>query len=86
VEVFLQKINDRPAVVIKDTGIGISEGDLPYVFERLYRDDKSRNKIEGNGLGLSITKKILEYHKASVTVESTVGKGSVFRVIFQAKA
>lgn len=86
VEVFLQKINDRPAVVIKDTGIGISEGDLPYVFERLYRDDKSRNKIEGNGLGLSITKKILEYNKASVTVESTVGKGSVFRVIFQAKA
>jgi signal transduction histidine kinase len=82
VEVLLTTKDGKPAVVVKDTGVGISEEDVPYIFERLYRDDKSRNIVEGNGLGLSIAKKILEYHNASISVNSSLGVGSVFEVVF----
>lgn len=63
-------------ISIKDTGIGISKEDLPFIFERLYRGDKSRNKIEGSGLGLTIVKKILILHSATIDVESKEGIGS----------
>lgn len=70
-------------VSIRDTGIGISKEDLPFIFERLYRGDKSRNKIEGSGIGLTIVKDILNLHSASIAVESEVGKGSVFTIRFR---
>ncbi|SHE85674.1 sensor histidine kinase [Alkalibacter saccharofermentans] len=82
VEVLLTTKDGKPAVAVKDTGVGISKEDVPYIFERLYRDDKSRNMVEGNGLGLSIAKKILEYHNASIAVKSSLGIGSVFEVVF----
>lgn len=70
-------------VSIRDTGIGISKEDLPFIFERLYRGDKSRNKIEGSGIGLTIVKDILNQHSASIAVESEVGKGSTFTIRFR---
>jgi signal transduction histidine kinase len=66
---------------VADTGIGIPEVDLPYVFERFFRSKRSRTTNPGGaGLGLSIVRWIVEAHKGRVTVESVVGNGSVFTV------
>jgi two-component system sensor histidine kinase BaeS len=73
-------------ISIKDTGVGIGEADLPYVFERFYRADKSRDrKTGGIGLGLSIVKKITELHGGLVGVESEINKGSTFFVVIPTK-
>lgn len=70
-------------IEVKDNGMGIRESDIPHIFDRFYRADMSRtkNKIEGYGLGLAIAKNIVEAHKGKIEVESEVGKGSVFRVM-----
>lgn len=81
--VSLTKSKDEIVVSIKDNGIGISRDDLPFIFERLYRGDKSRHIIEGSGIGLTIVKNILTLHSASVDVESQVGKGSTFIIRFK---
>lgn len=66
---------------VSDTGIGIPEPDLPYVFERFFRSKSSRRANPGgSGLGLSIVRWIVEAHKGRVSVESAVGKGSTFTV------
>lgn len=67
-------------VEIKDNGIGIKKEDLTYVFERMYRGDKSRHKIEGSGIGLTLVKKILTLHSATIDVESKESKGTIFTV------
>ena len=66
---------------IKDYGVGIPETELPFIFQRFYRVDKSRNStIPGNGLGLAIVKEIVDEHKGTVTAASTSGKGSIFTI------
>lgn len=80
--VSLNGTEEQVIVEIKDNGIGISKGDLPYIFERLYRGDKSRHEIEGSGLGLTIVKNILQLHAASIDVESKEGEGTTFKVYF----
>ncbi|MBI3877027.1 MAG: HAMP domain-containing protein [Verrucomicrobia bacterium] len=66
---------------IADTGAGILAEDLPHVFERFYRADKSRTRAEGHaGLGLAIVKAILDAHGGGITVASEPGKGSTFTV------
>ena len=66
-------------VSVKDNGCGINKEDLPHIFERFYRVDKSRNKnIPGTGLGLSIAKWIIDVHSGSVEVNSVVGQGTEF--------
>jgi two-component system sensor histidine kinase BaeS len=75
---------DRPGLIffsVQDTGVGISEGDLPHVFDHFYRADKSRDrKSGGTGIGLAIVKQLAELHGGYVKAESHVGKGSVFTV------
>jgi heavy metal sensor kinase len=65
---------------VKDDGIGISEEDIKYVFDRFYRADRSRKRISGSGLGLSISRWIAGAHKGSIEVESQAAQGSVFTI------
>lgn len=75
--------DDRKIIVeIKDSGLGIKKEDLPFIFERLYRGDKSRNQTEGSGIGLTIVKNILRLHSADIDVQSEEGKGTAFKVYF----
>jgi len=68
-------------VSISDTGVGISEEDLPRIFDRFYRVDKVRSPSEGgSGLGLAICKQIAEAHGGKIEVQSEVGRGSTFSV------
>ncbi|HSG42113.1 MAG TPA: hybrid sensor histidine kinase/response regulator [Anaerolineales bacterium] len=80
-KVSLQVIEDEKEIVIsiKDSGIGISEDDLPHIFDGFFRG-KSNEKTEGYGIGLAVSKQIIEAHNGSIAVESESGKGSTFVV------
>jgi signal transduction histidine kinase len=66
---------------VSDTGIGIPEKDLPFVFERFFRSDRARRAYSGgSGLGLSIARWIVEAHKGKIAVQSAPGRGSTFTV------
>lgn len=77
--------SEQIIVKIRDNGIGINSKDLPFIYERLYRSDKSRHMVEGNGIGLTIVKAILSRLSASIDVESQVGKGTTFTITFNKK-
>jgi signal transduction histidine kinase len=68
-------------VKVADTGVGISKNDLPHIFERFYKVDKARDRgLGGNGLGLSLVKKIVELHGGHISVDSETGKGTSFAI------
>jgi heavy metal sensor kinase len=82
IRIAVSAAGDRAIVTVEDNGIGISEADLPHIFERFYRADPSRGRVEGSGLGLAIALWIANVHQASLSVSSKQGAGSVFRVVF----
>lgn len=82
VEVKIFKENQKTIVEVGDNGIGISEDDIDFIFESMYRGDKSRNIIEGSGIGLTVVKDILLLHSASIEVKSQEGEGSSFKIVF----
>lgn len=82
INITLKETDEKVILKVEDTGIGIKAEDLPYIFERLYRGDKSRHEIEGTGIGLTIVKNILNLHQASIEVKSIEDKGSVVTVYF----
>jgi len=81
IDITLEAHNASVAVHIKDNGPGISEEDLPHVFDRFYRAEKSRSRSEdGTGLGLAIAKKIMELHGREIYVRNRKEGGSVFTI------
>lgn len=82
VAISAKKVDSHVALCIADQGPGIDEKDLPHIFDRFYRADKSRSKndISGYGLGLSIAKKIITSHQGTIKVKSENKKGTTFIV------
>jgi two-component system phosphate regulon sensor histidine kinase PhoR len=85
VTVEARSVDGGVEIAVADTGIGIPPRELSRIFERFYRVDRARSReLGGTGLGLSIVKHIVEAHGGRVAVESTVGQGSRFSLIFPA--
>lgn len=81
IHIELTETKENVVLRIQDNGVGISPEELPYIFERFYRADKSRNRMTGgSGIGLTIVKSIILAHDGTVEVQSEQGKGSVFTV------
>lgn len=83
ITIQLKYQSDQVIIIFKDTGPGIPEGDIPYIFERFYRVEKSRSRnLGGTGLGLAIVKNLVELQQGSINVKSTLGIGTTFEVYF----
>ena len=83
--VQLHREEDNAVLQIQDTGMGIPEEALSHIFERFYRVDKARSRATGgSGLGLAIVHSIVLRNRGDIRVESVLGKGSTFTVIFPA--
>jgi len=81
ISLALEKHNGSAEIVVRDTGIGLSQTDQQRVFDRFYRVDKARSRaLGGAGLGLSIARSIVEAHGGNITVDSTPRHGSTFTV------
>ena len=82
VRMGLARVGDQARIIVRDTGPGIPSEDLPYIFDRFYRAEKSRTRSAspGFGLGLSIAKWIVENHGGTINVESKEGQGTTFAI------
>lgn len=81
VEIKVAGLEKDAAIIVKDNGIGIEKEDLPYIFERFYRADRSRNRnTGGSGIGLTIAKSLVEAHRGKIEVRSEPGIGTEFTV------
>ncbi|MCM3038667.1 HAMP domain-containing histidine kinase [Paenibacillus motobuensis] len=84
ISIMLDQTDSYVFVKVKDTGIGIAAEELPYVFERFYRVEKSRSRQHGGtGLGLSIAKKLVELQGGEIFVNSRLGEGATFEIRFK---
>ena len=82
VQISLIRTGDRAEVLIKDSGEGISKEDLPLIFERFYRVDRSRSRLTGGaGIGLSIVKAIVDRHGGEIYIESELNQGTEVKVL-----
>ncbi|MFC7393681.1 two-component system histidine kinase PnpS [Scopulibacillus cellulosilyticus] len=82
--VQVRDTKDDVELMVKDTGIGISEDQIPRIFERFYRVDKGRSRNQGGtGLGLAIVKHLVEAHEGRIDVSSEIGKGTTFTITFK---
>lgn len=82
ITISAKRLKSKIKISIQDHGVGISKKDIPYIFDRFYRSDKSRSSRNtiGHGLGLSIARQQLERVGASISVKSSIDKGSIFTI------
>ena len=81
VSLHIEKQGDQLIMAVKDTGVGIAQKNLPYVFDRFWQaDDSSKRKYQGVGIGLSLVKELTEIQGGKVSVVSEMGKGTTFTV------
>ncbi len=83
INVCLRSEEDKAVLSVRDNGIGISEADLPKIWNRFYRADASRSETEGFGLGLALVKKIAEIHSAECIAKSRFGEFTEISIIFK---
>jgi signal transduction histidine kinase len=86
VTVTVETTGEKIVILIADTGIGMADEDVPYIFDGLFRAKSARNTHSGTGLGLSISKRVIEAHDGTISVQSKLGKGSTFVVTLPAVA
>ena len=67
-------------ITVKDTGAGIASEDLPFIFDRFWRGDKSRSERTHSGLGLAIAKQLIHAHGGTIEAQSAVGMGTTFTI------
>lgn len=85
--ITVKKEKGKVQIEIKDEGSGIPKEDVPFIFERFYRVEKSRSRDSGGiGLGLSIVKELIEAHEGNIEVTSEPGKGSTFTITIEEMA
>lgn len=82
IQISIKESNRKIFITIKDFGVGIEPDDLEHIFDRLYKCDKARNKV-GSGLGLYITKELIEKMNGCIDVKSEVGEGTEFEITFE---
>lgn len=81
IDIEMQTRQNDISIWVKDSGVGISENELPFIFERFYRTDKSRARESGgSGIGLALVREIVLLHHGKITVKSTIGMGTTFEV------
>ncbi len=83
INVKLYSDGEKAVLSVKDNGIGISEADLPKIWNRFYRADASRSETEGFGLGLALVKNIAEIHSAECAVKSEIDEFTEFSIVFK---
>ena len=84
VQISLYKQKSNAVIEVRDNGIGISEQDLPNIFERFYRTDESRTRVTGGrGVGLALVKAAVDAHGGTVSVQSKKNSGSTFKIVLQ---
>ena len=81
VRLEIQELDQQVQVTLSDNGRGIAPEHLPHIFDRLYQCDRSRN-ARGNGLGLAITRELVQAHKGTILANSTPGMGTEFLLTF----
>jgi len=84
IDITAASSDNQVMIRIQDNGIGISKEDLPFIFEDFYRVKSNRNNVRGSGVGLALTRRILEAHEGTISVKSEIGKGSTFELYLPA--
>ncbi|MGB5850539.1 MAG: PAS domain-containing sensor histidine kinase [Ignavibacteriaceae bacterium] len=82
VKVLVNNLFKEVEIIISDTGIGIPEKDLPYIFQKFYRVSRPGTEIPGTGIGLVFVKQMIDIHKGMISVQSEIGNGTTFVVKF----